>query len=148
MEYTKNYHLPQWKEDDRIMMRDFNQMCADMEKGLTEAKTTADEAQHSADEAYRDSFKPYAAGTYTGNSGTQEINVGFRPRFVLVSGDDGAGSLTDHYQSLGYYFGVIGPDLAYDTAVLTDAGFLVKNISNRYPQLNRMPNKYNYIAFR
>ena len=43
MEYTKNYHLPQWKEDDRIMMRDFNQMCADMEKGLTENRTATSE---------------------------------------------------------------------------------------------------------
>ena len=35
MEYTINYHLPQWAESDRIMMGDFNQMCSDMEAGLT-----------------------------------------------------------------------------------------------------------------
>ena len=34
MNYTKNYHLPQWVKEDRIMMNDFNQMCADMEAGL------------------------------------------------------------------------------------------------------------------
>lgn len=34
MQYTKNYHLPQWVKEDRIMMNDFNQMCADMEAGL------------------------------------------------------------------------------------------------------------------
>ena len=28
MDYTKNYHLPQWVKSDRIMMDDFNRMCA------------------------------------------------------------------------------------------------------------------------
>ena len=35
MDYTKNYHLPQWVKSDRIMMDDFNRMCADIENGLT-----------------------------------------------------------------------------------------------------------------
>ena len=35
MDYTKNYHLPQWVKSDRIMMDDFNRMCADLENGLT-----------------------------------------------------------------------------------------------------------------
>ena len=35
MNYTKNYHLPQWAKEDRIMMDDFNQMCADLETRLT-----------------------------------------------------------------------------------------------------------------
>ena len=35
MNYTTNYHLPQWDETDRIMRIDFNQMCADMEAGMT-----------------------------------------------------------------------------------------------------------------
>lgn len=35
MEYTKNYHLPQWAETDRILRTDFNQMCKDTEDGLT-----------------------------------------------------------------------------------------------------------------
>lgn len=41
MNYTKNYHLPQWDETDRILRTDFNQMCADMEKGLTENRDDA-----------------------------------------------------------------------------------------------------------
>ena len=41
MNYTENYHLPQWVETDRIMMRDFNQMCKDIESGLTENQNTA-----------------------------------------------------------------------------------------------------------
>ena len=47
MNYTKNYHLPQWDETDRIMRTDFNQMCADMEGGLL--KTARDAAEAVAD---------------------------------------------------------------------------------------------------
>ncbi len=43
MNYTENYHLPQWEETDRIMRTDFNQMCADIESGLT--RTAADRAE-------------------------------------------------------------------------------------------------------
>lgn len=42
MNYTEKYHLPQWIESDRIMMDDFNQMCADIEAGLSQAAQTAD----------------------------------------------------------------------------------------------------------
>ena len=41
MNYTKNYHLPQWVKEDRIMMDDFNRMCADMEAGLTQNAASA-----------------------------------------------------------------------------------------------------------
>lgn len=34
MNYTQNYHLPQWEKSDRIMMDDFNQMCTNIESGL------------------------------------------------------------------------------------------------------------------
>ena len=30
MNYTEKYHLPQWKKEDRIMMEDFNRMCAEI----------------------------------------------------------------------------------------------------------------------
>ena len=36
MNYTEKYHLPQWEKTDRIMMEDFNRMCADVEEGLRE----------------------------------------------------------------------------------------------------------------
>ena len=40
MNYTTNYHLPQWVESDRIMMEDFNQMCTNIESGLNQATRT------------------------------------------------------------------------------------------------------------
>ena len=44
MNYTENYHLPQWVETDRIMRTDFNQMCLNMENGLTERSVDASKA--------------------------------------------------------------------------------------------------------
>lgn len=35
MNYTDNYKLPQWEEEDRVMRTDFNQMCADIDEGLS-----------------------------------------------------------------------------------------------------------------
>ena len=75
MNYTKNYHLPQWDENDRVMRTDFNQMCADMENGLlktardaAEAVTAAaadaakasQKAQATADKAVQDAAKAQA----------------------------------------------------------------------------------------
>ena len=34
MNYTTNYHLPQWVETDRIQMEDFNQAMADIDTGV------------------------------------------------------------------------------------------------------------------
>ena len=36
MDYTKNYRLPQWVDEDRIMRQDFNNAMSNIENGLTE----------------------------------------------------------------------------------------------------------------
>lgn len=35
MDYTTNYHLPQWVETDRVQMEDFNAAMAGIEDGLS-----------------------------------------------------------------------------------------------------------------
>ena len=40
MNYTTNYHLPQWVEEDRIMMTDFNEAMESIEEGLTTTQTS------------------------------------------------------------------------------------------------------------
>ena len=42
MEYTTNYHLPQWVESDRIMMEDFNEAMAAIDGGIKAAQDAAD----------------------------------------------------------------------------------------------------------
>lgn len=44
MEYTKNYHLPQWVKEDRIMMDDFNAAMAGIEAGLTACRSGTEQA--------------------------------------------------------------------------------------------------------
>lgn len=49
MDHTKNYHLPQWVKTDRIMMEDFNQMCANIESGLSKNAASAAAADKKAE---------------------------------------------------------------------------------------------------
>lgn len=36
MNYTPQFHLPQWQGSDRVLMEDFNQMCSTMESAMTD----------------------------------------------------------------------------------------------------------------
>ena len=51
MNYTTNYHLPQWVESDRILMEDFNQAMETLDGGIAAAKATADTAKTTAETA-------------------------------------------------------------------------------------------------
>ena len=67
MNYTANYHLPQWVETDRILMEDFNDMASTLDAAL---KTNADglaaeEAAREAAVAAKGNCQLYTA-TYTG----------------------------------------------------------------------------------
>ena len=175
MNYTKNYHLPQWDETDRIMRTDFNQMCADMENGLLKtardaaeavtaaadaakasqkAQATADKAvqdaakaQAKADAAYSPNQPPYVVGSHRGNGSTLTISVGFQPRFLAVSGGN-----SPYFQVLA------GPETkCADHLTFTSSGFTVKAVRQEdipgapvelEPYLCRSGTTYNYIAFR
>ena len=51
MDYTTNYHLPQWVESDRIMMEDFNEAMAAIDGGIKAAQDTADGGAAAAEAA-------------------------------------------------------------------------------------------------
>ncbi len=172
MNYTENYHLPQWVKSDRIMMEDFNQMCLDIEAGLTEnvsgaaadnaaavaaaqkAQATADKAvadaakaQARADAAYAPDQPPYALGTYTGTGNSQSIVLGFRPRFVIVSGAQGGHAY--------YYTRAAGEGSAVGNLSFNSNGFSVGRNGNESgsqveapPYLIESGKVYAYIAFR
>lgn len=63
MNYTENYHLPQWEETDRIMRVDFNQMCADMEAGLAENAETSSKLTARIDHVEKAAKDLVAAGS-------------------------------------------------------------------------------------
>ena len=162
MRYTDKYHLPQWEESDRVLMDDFNQMCADLEDGLAKtaqdaantantaagsaaaaaakAQTTADTAlaranaaQSSANAAFRPGYLPYKTGSYRGNGSTQSINLGFQPSLVIV-----------HHQPADTTIA------SADTPTLsfTSTGFTVSSGTSSYPNTNTSGYFYIYIAFR
>ena len=141
MDYTKNYHLPQWKKEDRIMMEDFNQMCADIDTALdTTAKSTAT-AQKTADAAWSSDHMPYAVGTF---SGGQPVNVGFRPSFVIICGAK-VSSGTTWFTA---YTAISGGNAFSSAITFTDTGFIVNAVgNNEYPKLDQV-RTYDYIAFR
>ena len=100
MNYTKNHHLPQWEESDRILMTDFNQMCSDMESGLDKIQDEAAAGRQSIQEIVNKIQKDLGTqgknvrmicGSYvgTGRQGpdvVQTIQTGFTPALMLVTG--------------------------------------------------------------
>lgn len=141
MNYTTNYHLPQWVESDRIMMGDFNDAMDTLDAGLAAAQAVADAA-------YCPTNKSYAVGTYTGNYTTQTITLGFRPSLVIITGDNSDSTASGHYYDLGETFGIVTASHTYGTVTLTDTGFQVVRDGSIYPRFNENLDKYFYIAFR
>ena len=155
MNYTNNYHLPQWVESDRILMEDFNDAMAGIDLGIQGARTAADNAQAAATaaqntasavaDAYTPDNKPYVVGYYSGSGiGAQQIDLGFRPSMVIVSGEKRTTDQTDVmlYTAIA---AANGPGL---TISLTDTGFEVSTVGDYLPYLNACGYSYRYIAFR
>ena len=135
MNYTENYHLPQWEETDRIMRTDFNQMCADIESGIDMARTEAAEL-------------PSAVGSYYGDGElSREIMVGFRPRFVIICGN---AQNTSSGEGSGQGIIMAGGSVTAKMLTLTENGFRyeVTNAWLPFPKVNESGQPYCYIAFR
>ena len=122
MNYTENYHLPQWVKDDRIMMEDFNRMCENVEAGLMgNAQMAADANRETAEEAERRAFDRICRLAYNHYCFTQTI-MPF-PRQVGVFHQDTSASdvgITGMKKFEGYYQLSNGP--AFDAEQLF-AGF-------------------------
>lgn len=130
MNYTENYHLPQWEESDRVMMKDFNQMCASIDEGIGAAAE-----------------KPYVFGTYYGKGTiSHDVEIGFRPSLLLVFCNQYAGTYTKAIGTIA----AVGPRVDCTLLTLTDTGFHVGELPNdiTYPQVNRSGTLYQYVAFR
>ena len=75
MNYTTNYHLPQWVEEDRIFMEDFNEAMENIDEGLSGCYGADNPAT--------------AVGWFTLGAdtplGTTMATFDFTPSFVVVS---------------------------------------------------------------
>lgn len=160
MNYTNNYHLPQWVETDRIMMEDFNQMCSDIDEGIKTAQDTADTAESKADaaqssanavaDAYTPGNQPYVVGSYTGTGADMTITLGFRPKFLILSGMESS-SATNSTLAWDRYFGLCDGSIMPLRVTFTDTGFTVfarGNSYQNYPDFTDSGRTYCYLAFR
>ena len=159
MNYTTNYHLPQWAETDRIMMEDFNQMCSDIDEGIKTAQDTADTAESKADaaqttansvaDAYTPDNQPYVVGTYVGTGTDTTVTLGFRPKFVVISGMQ-PGTQSNSTSDWDRYFALCDGNVLSGRVMFTDTGFVARReISGAfYPVLHIKDRTYCYIAFR
>ena len=146
MNYTTNYHLPQWVETDRIQMEDFNQAMADIDQGIKDAQETANTAQGTATAAYCPTNKPYVVGTYTGTSSNMTITLGFKPSFLIISGRQT--SYPTGASSMCTYELLTAGNVLTECVTLTDTGFVLYLLAdNVYPKLVER-RTYDYIAFR
>ena len=123
MTKTTNYQLNQWAKSDRVMMDDFN---ADNQK-IDAALAT---------------MPRIATGTYTGDgttNGSHVIDLGFRPKVVIVANGDGI------LNSTAGTFGGIALDGSNAPAVgISETGFFVP--VNPYTKSNENGTSYRYIA--
>ena len=162
MNYTKNYRLPQWVKEDRIMMDDFNAMNSSIESGMTKTAAQAASAVSSAARAEQTAAsavdtanaaataRPYAVGTYTGSGNEQTINLGFRPSFLIISGMQGTAGGNDR-SPYNLYFGMTGGRTLTKRVSFTDTGFTVypRDLTHLYyPDFSEASRRYDYIAFK
>ena len=171
MNYTTNYHLPQWVETDRIMMEDFNDAMSGIDGGINEAKeaaeaaqdtadaaqtaaataqTTAAAAQTTANAAYSPSNKPYVTGSYVGTGSSVTITLGFKPSFLIISGMISSTLYAD-VEDWANFFALCNGTVLSKRVTFTATGFTAKAQgpgADYYPDLTDEGRTYCYIAFR
>ena len=167
MNYTTNYHLPQWVESDRILMEDFNDAMAGIDQGIQGAKAAADTAESKADaaqaaaeiaqssadavaDAYTPGNQPYAVGSYTGTGSSVTITLGFKPSFLIISGMISSTLYAD-VEDWANFFALCNGTVLSKRVVFTATGFTAKAQgpgADYYPDLTDEGRTYCYIAFR
>ena len=152
---SQNLGLHLWEPTDQVLRTEFNQNWQKIDTAVDTAQQTAEAAQDTADAAqtaasaaFTPTNMPYVTGTYTGDGTTtnRTITLGFKPKFVIISGmSRGSNESSDSL----YWFGMFGEgNVSSDIGTLTNSGFTVRNSSYTYPKLNNSNCEYSYIAFR
>ena len=158
MTKTTNYQLPQWETEDPVCREDFNGAMANIDAGITAARQAAKTAQGAADAAQgtantartEAAALPYVVGRYTGTGEVLTITLGFRPRYVIISGQKETYT-TNSITEFDRYFGMSAGNVMPHRIVFTDAGFTVNPAESPYyynPNFNDAGRVYDYIAFK
>ena len=160
MNYTTNYHLPQWVETDRIQMEDFNDAMAAMDQGMAEAKVAAETAQEAAGtaqaaaeiaqssadavaDAYTPDNKPFVVGSYSANGSGVTVELGFKPSLVIISGE----RYSTDTEDMMLYTVIATADSPGMVIEFTNTGFRTLGVGSYAPYLCDK-RAYRYIAFR
>ena len=125
--YTTNYQLHQWEASDDFLRTDFNTDFQKIDAALGE-KAEAEETQ-----AELDKKAEVVKGSYIGNGSYLTVNLGFRPKAVLVS--------LGHQEYNRPRLSIDG-DTAY--MVMTDTGFRIQD--DRNANMNAEGRAYLYLA--
>jgi hypothetical protein len=88
----------------------------------------------------------FVYGSYTGTGAAQEIELGFRPKLVFISGETYI-SKTDTSTRPGDHSGMFYPGGLIQVMHFLDNGFKV-NKTNYYPDLITQDRTFRYLAFR
>ena len=159
MKRTTNYDLPTWEKDDFIRMQDFNDLTGKLDAALksgADAQTALQNAikavKATAENAYSSANKPSIAGSYTGTGGTQTVDLGFKPRFLVISRGFDKGDYSADYALFAGTPEQIDSWMAKVVSI-TDTGFTVKMATyntSTCPQLwlNTSGKTYSYLALR
>ena len=149
--HTRNYDLCQWEASDKVLREDFNADNAKIDAALAQLnRYTASVEQKTdtlANSAYTIQNPQIVAGHYTG-TGTekQSIQLGFRPRMVLVLHQ------ALKMDSNAYYTCGLAVDGVFSTAVsITSTGFEVYEINEGgtlWRRTNQNGSRFAYFAFK
>ena len=101
MNYTENYHLPQWDETDRILRRDFNNAMANLENGLTDNRNTSAEREDALERLTYDRFCRMAYNQFQAAIAMGQIperlDMFYQDTSQSAEGLTGMVKLNDHY---------------------------------------------------
>ena len=145
MQQTSKYQFNLVEGSDDFSPTPLNQNMEKVEEALEGMETAVEAAQEAAEE------KPYVVGNYTGDgaSTARHFNLGFKPSFLIIGGQNG--SYTEGDEVL-YRLAIVGGPWSASVATLENTGFYVSGESSsdlkRKPRLNVNNYRYYYIAFR
>ena len=117
---SENLGLHLWEGEDDFLRTEFNENFQVLDQGIV-------------------------TGSYSGNSTTQDIILGFRPRFLVISSPSST-SLGGMVWS-DFFAGGNSGGLS-DRIQFLDNGFRVTYVQASYPMLNSNQSRYYYYAFR
>ena len=135
---SEHLGLHLWEPTDQVLRTEFNENWQKIDTAGNTAQTEAAE-------------KGFVIGSYTGNGGTLSVNLGFKPRFLHITG-----TICNYYSYRSTYQHEVatGGEQASEVVQLTDTGFTVvwtmgpNGVDELYPMVNRNGDTYSYIAFR